>query len=85
MCDVICNGEYLFSVQLTPPGPVEVLQTELGVNVSWQSGYTGHIYLEDYLRYEVSLKELRNKVRVILQVALTLTVTPTLSPTSAFT
>lgn len=80
VCDVICNGEYLFPVQLTPPGPVDVLQTQLGVNVSWQSGYTGHIYFQNKLRYEVLLQELRsegNKVRVILQSTLTPTATPT--------
>lgn len=70
------HGEYLFSVQLTPPGPVEVLQTELGVNVSWQSGYAGHIYLENKHRYELLLQELQNKenkVSVIPQGTLTLT------------
>lgn len=69
MCDAICHGEYLFSVQLTPPGPVEVQQTQLGVNITWESGYRSHIYIKGRLVYELLLQELRNKenkVRVIL-------------------
>lgn len=49
---------------------MEIVQTQQGVNVSWQSNYTGHLYLRATMDYEVLLQELPNqgnKVRVTLQ------------------
>lgn len=64
MCDVRCDGDGFFSVRLTPPLMVQVMQSELGVNITWDSGYGDHRYVKGRLDYELSLQDQSSKGKV---------------------
>ncbi|KAF7657804.1 hypothetical protein LDENG_00022050 [Lucifuga dentata] len=44
------------NIQLTPPHDVAVQRTPEDFNITWKSGYENHSYLQNEIRYELSLQ-----------------------------